>query len=452
VVLDGIPYGVMYGATSKGVFIPRIFSINPGTGATSFVGKASGFYAPMSEEMFLFKVGNTPYLVARTGSNAIGIFDFSNPQTLSFVPVYEFPYPYMNQQGEPLEGGQESSGLRFPATELVFDSAGIPYLVMKASAFGSLNNEGALHSETNWVLLWNLSIPSSPRLVEAEQTKTGLSWFEYLTSAERGLALVYQRGFAFDNVFQDLYAIAQVVFGHTTHIGPAGADYNDPDVVASIQEDLARANENIRRTQEVFRTRTQLGVFDIGSSGFLKSLIAPLAERVGGDDYTGPEYPSIIKAMGGLVDMEYANSHRSFFVSSADCSNSLAVRFGYQRNGSFVYLAQDNAPALIAFQSQLKNQNSRILCALDPSSVALLRVDANTVAAYRGRTYYAEVDRVTLSNSIPQNGEFFTPLPGDRPFPLVPLSPSSNSVNSPSTSYSFKNLLNLFSRIINFSR
>jgi len=457
-VADGVPYGIVGGGRRGGsgqTPFFAIFRIDPATGNVSYVhrlfGSGAGFYP--DENGGIFVVGGKAYLVGQTTEGAPAIFDFSNPQTLPLPLVHEFPYPYMNDRGEELqfeEGTTQNSGLRFMRPNLVFTSGQTPYLLMYASAFGSYNDEGYLHSMTEWSFLWDLSSPSSPTLVDKGKTKDWLKMREYLTSQERSLSLVYPQNYAFDSILGNLFATAGIGAGNTTPIGPSNADYNDPDVVAGIVEQLEEANRNIRQTQASFRARTQLGVYSLDSSRLSAISVIPLAEQDHMDTYRYPKAPRIVETLGGIVDLEYFIDANTFS-SSKDCYSFDQARIAYQQNGNMVYLTQENDPQLSAFRSHLKNASGKIRggygdqCVLAPSAVALVRVNANTVAAYRAKNLYAEVDKITVAGSIPQGGAGG----GEVVPPQGPLPPVGSSLQNP-TLYSFNNLLNVFGRILRF--
>jgi len=115
-----------------------------------------------------------------------------------------------------------------------------------------------------------------------------------------------------------------------------------------------------------------------------------------------------------------------------------------------VYLTQENDPQLSAFRNHIKNSVGKINggygdgCVLIPSASALLRVDDHTLAAYRAKTLYAEVDKVTVSGSIPQSDIGGTPASSGTARPRSSRPSGDQSVPF----FSIDNLRNVFERLL----
>ncbi len=487
-VVDNFQYGIIFGSSDYNVsYNPgstnpiTVFKINPNTGAISYVNfynssnNPYGFYSgdnkyttvTVGSQMKLFSQNNKVYLVTYANDknydpnkgggsgHLVSIFDFTNPES-NISLLYQLPGVGDVQKSKGGGGG----GIDYYPIGIygfnIINSGDKNYLFVTGDAGSFYDNDfGFVHAGTAWSFIFDLSNPSNPQQIVSGKGYQLYGWFDYL-GGRTGLALNnITNSYVFDPLTKHLY----------------------------VSSGITQGNSLMGRPINGFDNRFNLADMDFSTPPTLKKISdITLRRGISGEESTyavvGPD-PLLIKSLGGFMDFEYmapksyvnststdihvcgANQgfcngySNSSNLSSAKCYDNQFALMGVENNGSLTYIA-DPTNELDKAKDGIKNKNSvsttyytkNMYCLLNPTAVAVLPIDSKTVAVYRARTFYAEVDKVSLNSdsfNVPSTSTSTTIIGKTTTITSTGTTPSSNSLNF--SMFSFQNLFNIFKKI-----
>ncbi len=474
-IIDNFNYGIMFGSSNynPGSTNPiTVFKINPNTGVISYVNfynnsnNPYGFYSgdsryttvTVGSQMKLFSQGGKVYLVTyandknynpSTGGavdHLVSIFDFTNPES-NISLLYQLP-----GIGD-VQKSKDGSTSYYPIDIYGFNivnSGGKNYLFVTGDAGSFYDNDfGFVHSGTEWTFIFDLSNPSNPKQIVGGKGYQLYGWFDYM-GGRTGLAMNnITNSYIFDPITKNFY----------------------------VTSGITQGNSLMGRPINNFDNRFNLAVMDFSTPPTFKKISdITLRRGISGEQATyavvGPD-PLLIRSSGGFIDFEYMapknqvvststdtgvyGAHQASNINNSNCRGNQFALMGVEKNGTLTYIADPNNE-LDKAKDNIKNQSSikydmynsqDIYCLLSPSAVAILPVDSKTVAVYRGRTFYAEADKVSLTSASSYVPPVFTPITttgtGIRTVISTSSVPSSNNLNF--SIFSFQNLLNIFKKI-----